>query len=218
MPRSARFLLVGLCLAFTLLKPTLAQVDVAYRLEAATSACASKRGILKEWEVDRMISGRKRTAAVVAVMALALLAVPLAGCSMDRWAKVEPGEYTVVHDGVAATMTIAGEIQRLDVDRDKSLMVLTLVDGSEIVTSFVPRDRTKWPAGCPTNIQSTRMEVLDIVQAPLTIGTASLRRPILVRDCPPDPVRIVLREDGAIGGGGTGCPDPEQCIYLAPRQ
>jgi hypothetical protein len=163
-----------------------------------------------------MISRRKKNTAAVAIMALALAAVPLAGCSMDRWAEVEPGEYTIVHDGAAATMTVAREIQRLTIDRDESLMVLTLVDGSEIVALFVPRDRTEWPAGCPTNIHSTRMEILDIVQDPLTIGATGLSRPILVRDCPPDPVRIVLREDGAIGGAGTACPYPEPCIYFAP--
>jgi hypothetical protein len=163
-----------------------------------------------------MISRRKKTTVAVAMMALALAAVLLAGCSMDRWAKVETGEYTVVHDGAAATMTVAPQIQRLDIDRDGGLMVLTLVDGSEIIASFVPRDRTEWPAGCPTNIHSTRMEVLDIVQDPLTIGATSLSRPILVRNCPPDPARIVLREDGAIGGGGTACPYPEPCIYFAP--
>ena len=163
-----------------------------------------------------MISGAEKTAIAVAISALALLAVLLAGCSMDRWARVEPGEYAVVHDGAATTMAVAREIQRLDIDREAGLMVLTLVDGSEIVASFVPRDRTEWPAGCPTNINSTRMEVLDIVQDPLTIGATSLSRPILVRDCPRDPVRIVLREDGAIGGGFTACPHPEPCIYFAP--
>jgi hypothetical protein len=162
-----------------------------------------------------MISRRKRTTVAVAIVALALAAVPLAGCSMNRWTEVEPGEYTVVHDGAATTMTGAREIQRLDIDRDGSLMVLTLIDGSEIVASFVPRDRKEWPAGCPTNIHSTRMEVLDLVPDPLTIGATSLSHPILVRNCPSDPARIVLREDGAIGGGGTACPYPEPCIYFA---
>jgi hypothetical protein len=41
MRNSTRFLLIGLCLAFTLLKPTSAQGDAALLLEAATSACAS---------------------------------------------------------------------------------------------------------------------------------------------------------------------------------
>jgi hypothetical protein len=163
-----------------------------------------------------MISRRKKTTVAMAIVALALTAVPLAGCSMDRWAEAEPGEYTVVHHGAATTMTGAREIQRLDIDRNGSLMVLTLIDGSEITASFVPRDRKEWPAGCPTNIHSTRMEVLDIMHDPLTIGATSLSHPILVRDCPPDPVRLVLREDGAIGGAGTACPYPEPCVYFAP--
>jgi hypothetical protein len=163
-----------------------------------------------------MSSRTKTTAIAVATMALALVAVLVAGCSMDRWSEVEPGEYAVVYTGAATTMTVAREIQRLDIDRDDSLMVLTLVDGSEIVASFVPRDRTEWPAGCPTNIHSTRMEVLDIVQDPLTIGATSLSHPIVVRDCPPEPVRTVLRADGAIGGGFAACPHPEPCIFFVP--
>ena len=163
-----------------------------------------------------MFSRRKRTSVVGITMALALGAVLLAGCSLDRWAEIEPGEYAPVRDGAATTMTVAHEIQRLTIDRDESVMVLTLVDGSEIVALFVPRDRAEWPAGCPANIHSTRMEILDIVRDPLTVGTISLSHPILVRDCPSDPVRIVLREDGAIGGAGTACPYPEPCIHFAP--
>ena len=113
-------------------------------------------------------------------------------------------------------MPIAREIQALAVDRDEGVMVLTLVDGSEIAASLVPRDRSEWPAGCPANIQSTRMQVLEIAPDPLAIGATSLSRPILVRDCPPNPARIVLREDGAIGGAGTACPYPEPCIVFAP--
>lgn len=162
------------------------------------------------------MSGRRKTTRLVAAMAtLVWAAVLLGGCSLDRWAEVEPGAYTPIHEG-ATTMPVTREIHRLAIDRDEGVMVLTLVDGSEIVASFVSRDRTDWPAGCPTNIQSTRMEVLEIVQAPLTIGATSLSRPILVRDCPPNPVRIVLREDGAIGGAGTACPYPEPCMVFAP--
>jgi hypothetical protein len=60
------------------------------------------------------------------------------------------------------------------------------------------------------------MEVLEIAQDPLTVGATSFSRPIVVRDCPPDPARIVLREDGAIGGAGTACPYPEPCMVFAP--
>ena len=41
MRKSARLLVVGLCLAFTLLRPASVRGDVALRLEVATSACAS---------------------------------------------------------------------------------------------------------------------------------------------------------------------------------
>jgi hypothetical protein len=159
---------------------------------------------------------RRMPAVAVAVTALALTGLLIAGCSLDRWVAVEPGTYTVLRDSAARNMAAAAQIQRLDIDRDESLMVLTLVDGFQIVTSFVPRDRTAWPDGCPTNINSTRMEVLDIVQDPLTIGETSLSQPVLVRDCPRDPVRLVLRADGAIGGATTACPYPEPCIYFAP--
>lgn len=159
---------------------------------------------------------RKAATLSIAIAALALITVLIAGCSLDDRAAVEPGAYTILHDGAAGNMAAAREIQNLEIDRDQRQMVLTLVDGSQIVTSFAPRDRSEWPAGCPTNINSTRMEVLDIEQDPLTIGDTSINQPVLVRDCPPDPVRLVLRTDGTIGGATTACPHPEPCIYFAP--
>ena len=163
-----------------------------------------------------MNSRRKTTTLAAAIMALAVAAVLVGGCSLDRWVEIEPGDYTVVHGGAASAMPIVREIQALAIDRDEGVMVLTLVDGSEVAAALAPRDRSEWPAGCPANIQSTRMEVLDIAPDPLAIGATSLSRPILVRDCPPEPARIVLREDGAIGGAGTACPHPEPCIVFAP--
>jgi hypothetical protein len=58
------------------------------------------------------------------------------------------------------------------------------------------------------------MEVLEIAEDPLIIGATAFSHPILVRDCPPDPARLVLRQDGAIGGGGSACPHPEPCIFF----
>lgn len=148
--------------------------------------------------------------------ALALVGSLVAGCSMSRWARVESGEYTVLDDWSATGTSAAREIQTLEIERDQRLVVLTLDDGSQISTTFQPRDRPDWPSGCPTNINSTRMEVLEIVQDPLTIGATTISRPILVRDCPPEPTRIVLRGDGAIGGGGGACAYPEPCIRFTP--
>jgi hypothetical protein len=159
--------------------------------------------------------GRKIKVAVV-IAALVLAGLILAGCSMHRWAEVEPGEYVVLRGGEVAESTAVQGVQKLRIDRDNRRMVLTLGDGSGIVTSFVPRDRREWPSGCPSNIHSTRMEVLEIAEDPLTIGGTVINHPILVRDCPPDPVRLVLREDGAIGGGGNACSNVEPCISFAP--
>jgi hypothetical protein len=113
-------------------------------------------------------------------------------------------------------------VQKLEIDRDERTAVITLADGSAIVTPFVRRDRAEWPAGCPTNIYIHRMEVLDIEQEELAIGPITLANPILVRDCPPDPVRVVLREDGEIGnaGGvsGSACSRTEPCICFKPQR
>jgi hypothetical protein len=162
------------------------------------------------------MSSTKKTTIVVAITALALVGVLVAGCSLDRWVEVEPGEYAVLRERGMIQAAAAREIESLQVDRETRQMVFTLADGSQIVASFVPRERSAWPSGCPANIQSTRMEVLDIEVEPMTIGTTTFDQPILVRDCPRDPVRLVLRTAGAIGGAGTACPYPEPCIYFAP--
>jgi hypothetical protein len=162
---------------------------------------------------EKPMSSTKKVRVVVAIVALALAGVLVSACSLDRRVAVESGEYAVLR-GEVAGVTLAGSgIQSLVVDRDQNLVVLALADGSEVVRPFVARDRRDWPAGCPTNINTTRMEVLDLI-GPLTLGTATLSRPVLVRDCPRDPVRVVLREDGAIGGAGTACPYPEPCIHF----
>lgn len=164
------------------------------------------------------MDGRKRmaTAGLVLGAAVVVVGTLLAGCSADRWTEVEPGTYGVLRDVGVTGGAAAGEIQQLEIDREDGRMVFTLVDGSEITTSFVSRERSEWPAGCPSNIQSTRMEVLEIAEDPLILGSMVFQQPILVRDCPPDPVRIVLREDGTMGGSVTACPHGERCVYFAP--
>jgi hypothetical protein len=61
------------------------------------------------------------------------------------------------------------------------------------------------------------MEVLEIAEDPLILGSTTFNRPVLVRDCPAEPVRLVLRQDGEIGGGGTACAFGEMCLYFAPE-
>ena len=140
----------------------------------------------------------------------------LAGCSMTRRVGIESGQYSVVCGEGAANGAAMRAIQGMDIDREQRLVTFALVDGSEIITPFVPRDRADWPAGCPTNIHSTHMEVLDLEAEVLTFGDHTLGRPVLVRACPPDPVQVVLREDGEIGGGGAACTSQSECIFFGP--
>jgi hypothetical protein len=142
----------------------------------------------------------------------------LAECATTRWVGIEPGEYAVVSSRGEANEAAMGAIQKMKIDRDERMAVFALVDGSEIATSFVSRDRADWPDGCPTNLLTHQMEVLDLEEDTLTIGPIALDNPILVRDCPSDPMRAVLREDGEIGGGGGACTWPNECIFFGPKQ
>lgn len=156
--------------------------------------------------------------AKVTIVFIVLLACTLSGCSTMRYAEVEPGEYVVICGGGEANEVAMRAIQKIGIDRDERVATFTLADGSQIVTPFVPRDRANWPAGCPTNIGSTCMEVLDITEDTLTIETITFNNPILVRSCPPSPTRVVLRENGEIGGGGGACTRFNECIFFAPQQ
>jgi hypothetical protein len=163
------------------------------------------------------MNSRRRIAIGLVTASLVLAGIVVTGCSMDRWVKVEPGVYAIVRELGSTDTAAVREVRRLEVDRDGELIVFTLVNGSQVASSFLSRDRAEWPAGCPTNIQSTRMEVLDIAEDPLSLGSTVFHHPVLVRDCPRNPVRLVLREDGEMGGGGTACPYGEKCLYFAPE-
>lgn len=144
-------------------------------------------------------------------------AVMLSGCLADRWVGVEPGEYVVAHRSGTANATALAEIQKLEIDRDKGVAIFSLVGKQDSFVPFTPRGRAEWPSGCPTNINATRMEVLDLEETPLIIGSITLRQPVLVRGCPPDPIHVILREDGPIGGGGGACTDLNRCVFFEPQ-
>lgn len=146
--------------------------------------------------------------------AVVLVGTVLSSCSLDRWVDVEHGEYVFIQArGGLSQLGMTG-LSHLDIDRQESLARLGLVDGTEILASFMPRAKAEWPSGCPANIQSTRMEVLDLEMETLTIGSITLRNPVLVRDCPRNPVEVVLREDGDIGGGGNACKFQDLCLIF----
>jgi hypothetical protein len=62
------------------------------------------------------------------------------------------------------------------------------------------------------------MEVLDLEEDTLTIGPIILNEPIIVRDCPRDPMRVVLREDGEIEASGSACSWTDTCICFEPKR
>lgn len=146
---------------------------------------------------------------------IAVVLSTLLGCSADRWAEVEPGEYVVIDIHIESNWATISGIETLVVERESNTIVIELQDGSPLVATFVPREKQDWPAGCPSNIGSTRMEVLDIQSNNLSIGGMTFSNPILVRNCPPSPNTIVLREDGTIGGAGSACAWPDKDIHFA---
>lgn len=148
--------------------------------------------------------------------ALALIfAALLAGCVGQPRLEVESGDYTQVQGTDEVTRSAARAIRSLRIDRAASIALLTLDDGSHITLALAERDRAEWPEGCPTNIYSHYMEVLDIEEPELAIASMRLRDPVLVRDCPDEPEEVVLRADGEIGGGGGA--RSESCLIFSRR-
>lgn len=137
------------------------------------------------------------------------------GCSTDRWSEVEPGEYTLIDIHSESNGPTIIDIDTLIAERESNTIIIELEDGSQLVNTFVPREKQDWPAGCPSNIGSTLMEVLDIQSSNLSIGEMTFDNPILVRNCPPNPNTVVLRDDGNIGGAGSACAWPDKDIHFA---
>ncbi len=148
-----------------------------------------------------------RTGSLASVVLLGSL---LTSCVTGRWGEVAAGEYAPAHGAGASAPASAIEVVR--VDRDNQTVWFMLTDGSQVILSFTPLPRAEWPAGCPTNMASTHMEVLEIETDGLTIASTTFHRPVLVRNCPLDPVEIVLRSSGKIGGGGNACRGTGECV------
>ena len=138
------------------------------------------------------------------------------GCSMDRWVEVSGGDYIPVDEGSIHNFPAADLITSMYVDRENNSVELILTGGSVLSASFVERPKQEWPSGCPANLGSTKMEVLDLEVNEITIGNLVINDPILVRNCPDDPERVILREDGQIGGAGTACAQNDTCIHFKP--
>lgn len=146
-----------------------------------------------------------------------IITTTLAGCSFDKSVKVAEGDYIPVnveirgHDDSGINL-----IRSITVDRDRNTVEVRLKDGDVINVIFTARPKEEWPSGCPTNIGSTKTEVLDLDVDELAIGHIIFKSPVLVRNCPQDPERVILREDGQMGGSGTACAGNDRCIHFKP--
>jgi hypothetical protein len=147
-------------------------------------------------------------------LALVGLAALLAGCSLDKWIDVPAGEYALDTEAGQASRDAGETLEALRIDGITNTAVFEFTDGSEVAASFSARDRGQWPAGCPGSLYSVRMEVLDLEVEAVQIGEQSFPNPVLVRDCPPEPLQVLLRTDGPIGGAGTGCSNVNACVYF----
>ena len=158
---------------------------------------------------------------------LLLIGWLLSGC--DRWVAVDSGHYAprASFPPVDATETEAQRPEIADsgidvvlVDREHQMVWIAFDDGSLDVVPYTAQPRSTWPSGCPTNVNATRMEILKLDAESLALKTVTVERPILVRDCPPNPHELVLRDGGnggdvAIGGAGTACSGAQTCVILA---
>lgn len=149
--------------------------------------------------------------------ALIIILTIFSGCSFDKYVEVTEGEYIPVNTGTAYHDDSGTRlIQSMTVDRKNETLEIRLTDDTVIQSSFISRPKKGWPSGCPANIGSTRMEVLDVEVDGLTIGDIILNNPVLVRDCPQNPERVILREDGRIGGSGMACAGNNKCFHFRP--
>ena len=143
-------------------------------------------------------------------LGLIILLALLAGCGANRRVEVSAGDYVPVRN--ANTPDDAAAIETVRVDRENQIAWFALTDGTQHIVPFSVRGKAAWPAGCPTNISATRMEVLDLEMEALTIASTTFATPVLVRNCPPEPEQVILRSDGEIGGGGNACIGATVCI------
>jgi hypothetical protein len=84
---------------------------------------------------------------ITLVSTVACLLSPLAGCTLDRWAEVEPGTYTVVHSAGRASAAAAREI--LHPRRQFAGRRLVHPAGPERLARRVPLKHQQYPYGGP---------------------------------------------------------------------
>jgi hypothetical protein len=163
----------------------------------------------------------KRSAFVtrLAIMSVIIMvALQVAGCSLDRSLLIDSGTYSLVAYPEKKEGSPPSMIVGLQIDRDEGLVDFILRKGDNIIVPYTVREKRVWPTGCPSNLFSFKMEVIDLIPNDQTASILGFDQPILVRNCPDDPYQLVLRADGIIGGSSTACPYPDICIFFSPSE
>jgi len=109
-------------------------------------------------------------------------------------AAVKTGSYVRIQPNFVTSAPVAVEVVQLDIDRENSLAVFHLEDGSTVSAALAGTDLVQWAEGCPTMAGSTRMEFVPLVEDQLVLDDTTFESPYLVGKCPVPPVIIVLGE------------------------
>ena len=136
----------------------------------------------------------------------------LAACPDSETQKVAEGDYTV-SDVQGHDATDLAEIQAvtLAVDRSTRSAVFTLSGGSQLNATW---SNTRGISGCPTMSGDTQLEVLEIEDATLVIGSMEFVNPVLTSTCDND---IVLREaDSTVNNSGWCSEASDKCLLFEP--
>ncbi len=160
---------------------------------------------------------KNRTNIWLVWMGFALLLIA-AGCSLDRYLPIKGGYYAAAKSGTSDGRHPSPWIEGLIVDYRGKVVTLYLRKGDPVEVPFSVRERDAWPTGCPSNLYSQHMEVVDLQVNREEAEILGLEDPILARNCPESPPRLVLREDGEMGGSSTACPYPVSCLYFLPAE
>jgi hypothetical protein len=109
-------------------------------------------------------------------------------------AAVRSGSYWRINQRYATPEPVAEDIIKLEIDRTKGLTIFHLRDGSSVQAALAGSDQVIWTKGCPTMVNSTRMEYLPLAVEKLVLGGTTFENPYLAGTCPAPPYVIVLGE------------------------
>lgn len=129
-----------------------------------------------------------------------LLFIPsvlLPGCG-SREETIRSGLYTF--EDAFPPQPVVSPAFALQVDRAGAMLRLLHGTDTRAVRTLTALPSDRWIQNCQTNFSSSRLEVLELGDAPLALDALTLQRPVLTSSCnfdSPQP-HVVLRE------GGTG--------------